>query len=276
MYRMFFPPEPLRPFIDCYWIARAPVGMPFSLQENVFVDGKADLLFNFGVGYQRARLNAVQAETLSFSNVDAQRSYPVSIQQQGQIDLLSVRFRPGGLAAFLPLPAHELSDYTLNLRDGLGVEGRELEARLFDYRTNPEQQIALLNDFFLRRLNLNGSYTVARAIAASVETCAGNISIRDLSREMGYSIRSVDRVFRQSYGFSPKFYARVVRFQGALKMIARDSEISLMEVAFRCGYYDQPHFNKAFADFTGDTPEHYRAYLAAKAATPPPNLNNYY
>ena len=40
MYHIYLPAEPLRPYIDNYWMVRSP--QPIVLQENVFVDGKAD------------------------------------------------------------------------------------------------------------------------------------------------------------------------------------------------------------------------------------------
>ncbi len=277
MYHLFFPADSLRPYIECYWMARAPAGQPISLQENVFVDGKADILFNFGVAYQRKRLDVSQfTEALPLSNMDAQRLYPVAIQQQGQVDLISVRFRPGGIAAFLPMPAHELTDLTLNLADGLGEEGRELESRLFDCRANPAQQIALLDAFFLSRLQDSSASVLPRYLASRIEVSGGVLSIEALSDEVGYSIRSVDRFFRSVYGFSPKFYARVVRFQNALRLIIQSPDRPLFQIAHSCGYYDQSHFNKDFADFTGDTPDHYRLLLLEKAATPPPNLSTFY
>ncbi len=258
-------------------MARASSDQPVTLQESVFVDGKADILFNFGVAYTRRRLDVSNlTENLPLSNLDAQRIYPVAIHQQGQVNLISVRFRPGGLAAFLAMPAHELTDSTLSIVDGLGREGDELESRLFDERTEPQQQVAVLDSFFLRHLTDLSTQSIARYIACLIEEQDGQIAIAQISQEMGYSIRSIDRFFRDVYGYSPKFYARVVRFQRALSLMIQNPDSSLLDIAHQCGYYDQSHFNKEFADFTGDSPENYRTFLIAKAATPSPNLSNFY
>lgn len=277
MYQLFFPAPDLRPFIECYWLARAPEGQSITLRENVFVDGKADILFNFGVAYQRRRLDSSGVEqALPASNLDAQRRYPVAIHQQGAIDLVGVRFRPGGLAAFVPIPAHLLTNETFDLMDNLGGVGRELEGRLFDVRGESALQVALLDSFFLSQLTSTPAYALARYLAGFIEDSSGKLGVHALSRETGYSIRTVDRLFRQSYGFSPKFYARIIRFQHALKMILHRPTMGLLSVALGCGYYDQSHFNKDFADLTGDSPEHYRAQLLTRAASPPPNLSDFY
>jgi AraC-like DNA-binding protein len=270
MYRFHLPAQPLQPFIESYWFARASA---MTLDESVFVDGKADMLFNFGVGYQRQYLDTSgYRETLTISNLDAQRTYPLTIHQQGSIDLVGVRFRAGGLSAFLPIPLNELTNLAIDVRQGFGPGIHDLEGRLFDAAGQTREQARLLDSFFLSRARQTLPYMVARFVASQIETAGGKINIRQLSREAGYSIRSVDRFFRQHYGLPPKFYARLTRFQRVLHILSHHPSITLTEVALACGYYDQPHFTHEFNQFTGAKPEVYRAHLLAKAAAPPPNL----
>jgi AraC-like DNA-binding protein len=273
MYRIFLPIEPLRPYIDNYWLLRAP--QPILLQENIFVDGKADILFNFGCAYERRSLDQPDAvENLARSNVDGQRRFPVGILQQGAVHLLGVRFKAGGLAAFVPLPVHEISNQTIDVHDIFGAVADELEARLYD--ASIEEQIALLDSFFLRRLQLPSAYVMtlylARTLATAVDDVQPSVAIIwQLCREAGYSFRSVDRFFRQFFGISPKFYARIVRFQRALAILT-DARLGLADIAFTCGYYDQAHLTKEFQAFAAQTPSQYRTHLLQKAAAPPPNL----
>jgi AraC-like DNA-binding protein len=273
MYRIFLPLEPLRPYIDNYWTLRTP--QPILLQENIFVDGKADILFNFGCAYQRHLLDQTNAvNSLARSNLDGQRKSPVGILQQGAVHLVGVRFKAGGLAAFMPHPMYELSNQTIDLRDIFGTAADELEARLYDAPL--EEQIALLDTFFLRRLQLPTPYVMTLHLARTLVTAVDDVqpsvaSIWQLCREAGYSFRSVDRFFRQFFGIPPKFYARVVRFQRALAMLTV-THPSLADIAFACGYYDQAHLTKEFQAFAAQTPAQYRTHLLEKAAAPPPNL----
>lgn len=271
MYHFHLPSLPLQPFIESYWFARAPAGQTMKLDESVFVDGKADMLFNFGVGYQRQYLDSSgYSETLTISNLDAQRNYPLTIHQQGSIDLVGIRFRAGGLSAFLPIPLNELTNLTVEIKQVFGAEIHELEGRLFEAARQPQEQARLLDTFFLRHLRQTSD--LARCVASRIEQCGGQVNLRQLSYEVGYSIRSVDRFFRQSYGFPPKFYARMIRFQRVLSLLSHNPQITLSDVALACGYYDQPHFTHEFTQFTSEKPEAYRAHLLARVAAPPPNL----
>src|SRR5688572_20174561 len=104
MYRFALPALPLRLYIESYWFIRSGAAESMTLQENIFVDGRADILFNFGVGYQRRSSQDAADSSLTFSNIDAPREYPVAIRQHGSVDLIGIRFRAGGLAAFVIVP----------------------------------------------------------------------------------------------------------------------------------------------------------------------------
>src|SRR5439155_305095 len=58
---------------------------------------------------------------------------------------------------------------------------------------------------------------------------------------------------REQIGVTPKVYARLVRFRLALAML-ESGVAPLADVALAAGYYDQPHFNAEFRDFTGQSP----------------------
>jgi AraC-like DNA-binding protein len=273
LYHLFLPAKPLQPFIASYWAFRSPTGQPATLVENIFVDGQADLLFNFGCAYTRRHLDSSgKSDLLPASNLDGQRDYPVGIVQEGEIDLVAVRFQPGGLAAFLPMPSFELSNETYDPKRVLGQAAGELENRLYDASADRAAQVRLLDAYFLRCLSIHAPFQFALYLARTIEATHGNLSIQDLSREVGYSIRTVDRLFRESFGLSPKFYARIARFQRVLKLLSVDTGVTLTEVALACCYYDQSHLNKEFLAFAGQRPDQYRAHLLAKAAAPPPNL----
>ena len=272
MYQIFLPAPALQPYIQVYWMARSSPGQPESIRENVFVDGRADIIFNFGCAYQRHYLNQPDAaDSLNFSNLDGQREYPVAIVQDGVIDLIGVRFQPGGLSAILPLSPDELSNQTIELKLAFGAAALELENRLFE-APDAAYRVALLNAFFLSRLIVSSPYDFARYVAHFIEAASGAVNMKDLSAEVGYSIRSVDRTFRHYFGLTPKFYARVVRFQQVLHMLSAESEADLAEITLACGYYDQSHLTHEFADFTGQSPTLYRAHLLEKLTAPPPNL----
>ena len=83
----------------------------------------------------------------------------------------------------------------------------------------------------------------------------GRISIDELADRTGFSRQHLGRRFRDEFGLSPKLAARVVRFERARTMLeAVPSYVSTAQVAAACGYYDQAHLNRDFAQLAGVTP----------------------
>ncbi|MCU0479782.1 MAG: helix-turn-helix domain-containing protein [Anaerolineae bacterium] len=267
MYQLHLPIPPLRPYIENYWILKTQSSDMMPLQEAIFVDGRADILFNFGVAYQRGHPH-LNSTPIPFSNVDAQRTYPVSIHQTGAIHLIGVRFRVGGLAPFIPHPLYQLSDSVISTSDIFGRAIDELESKL--YEAQLIDQIVLLDAFFMQSLRLRDSYRMVMDITRKL--VSPDKTIQQISHDVGYSIRSIDRFFRDDIGFSPKFYARILRIERAIQLMMTASNLTMIELALQLGYYDQAHFSKEFKDFTGQTPIAYRAQLLQKLPNPAPNL----
>lgn len=269
MYEFYLPFEPLRPYIDVYWRLRSG---SYVVDKQVFVDGCADLIFNFGAAYQRSRMDTGSGTLQTSSTLDSHRDHPLAIHQSGQIDLLGIRFRPGGLAAFIPIPASELVNDTLDLHASFGSDAAALEHQLFDAAADPLRQIGLLNGFFFRRLTRRDPHIMTRILARQIEQRGGLIAMRALSDDAGYSIRTVDRLFRMYFGVSPKFYARIVRFQRAISFLASAAPSTLTDAAFQFGYYDLAHFSKESLALTGLSAEACRSFMLAMAHAPPPHL----
>jgi AraC-like DNA-binding protein len=254
MFSIFAPLPVLAPFIECYW-QREPQAAADAIQAATLpVDGRADLMFTFGQRYEVLVASGERKQSHNVAHLNAQRGFPLAVAQDPQVPLIGVRFRPGGLSAFLPIPAGELSNLSLEIKALFGPASTDLEDQLFDHLYDSLAQIAGLNDFFLKRLAVQPGYHAARAAALQIEATRGRIRVEQLSQELGYSARTIDRLFAQIFGYTPKFYARIIRFHHALDML-KTQRFDLTTVAFQSGYYDQSHFIKDFGQFAGTTPQ---------------------
>lgn len=255
MYEIRFPTEALQPYIENYWLVRPDRG-PVDLSVNVFVDGRADLIFNFGAPYERTCLGA-ETRAIAESNLDAQRLSPIRITQRGDVRVSGVRFRLGGLGAFVA-PVHPWTDATPAPTEVFGADAARLEQSLGD-TLDVDAHAALYDAFFLERLSVEGSYaTFARALEALVAD--PGLTVEALARSVEVSPRHVERLFARHLGIAPKTLARVVRFQSALRMLMKDPGVPLATVAAETGYFDQAHFVRDFKRMSGGVPRGYRGY----------------
>ncbi len=83
------------------------------------------------------------------------------------------------------------------------------------------------------------------------------LTLRSLSRRLGYSEYHTTRKFREISGMQLRDYLRKRRLAFALKEV-RDSERSLLDIAFEYGFSSHEAFTRAFKQAYGTTPSAYR------------------
>jgi len=275
MYRIVAPAAVLRDYIDRYWMVSPGGAEPVRLTVNAFVDLRADLVFTFGAGYRR-HTPGRPAALLSVSNLDAQRSAPLRIEQQGLVHLVGVRFQVGGLAAFTGLPMHELSDRTVEVRQVFRRRVRELEGRLYDATPDVRAQGRLLDAFFCESLAASPSYRLFGRLLRGLRDPPDGGALQRVAGRFGCSQRELERLFGRYLGFPPKLFLRVSRFQRALGTLVGRPSGDLSDIALDCGYYDQSHLNRDFRAFAGGSPAPSRGYLLGRAADFAPNFVDFF
>ncbi len=144
-----------------------------------------------------------------------------------------------------------------------GIEERaQLIFEMLKKLENTEKRIG---GFHSSLLNGNRGIDPKRGIESYIQKriyeTKGNISIKEISGETGYSQCYVRRVFREIHGISPKTFEKIVRFQNVLEEMEMHKDSFIYEMAQESGYYDQSHMVKEFKTFMGITPEAYLTEL---------------
>lgn len=255
----------LRDHIEHYWFVLDEAGEPVDLRVEVFVDARADLIFNFGAPYRREVIGG-PAREIADANFDAQRLVPIRIAQRGRVRVGGVRFHLGGVSAFTNTRLADFSGSTPRPDAVLGAGAERLEAALRDER-DPDAAAALLDAFFLDLLDRHGPHPGWAHALGMMRSSDGLAPLTEVADAAGVSIRHLERLFARGLGFPPKTVARVLRFQHALRRLMSDPAVPLGELAATAGYFDQPHFIRDFWRFTGGVPRGYRGYYPPDAPT---------
>jgi methylphosphotriester-DNA--protein-cysteine methyltransferase len=117
--------------------------------------------------------------------------------------------------------------------------------------TRVEQGLDILEGFL--RLRLTGVQIDSRVTDAlqKIERCAGQVRVTQLAKDCQVSVRNLDRLFRTWVGFSPKWMARISRFQVLLQKMETSRGGGSADLAAELGYYDQSHLANEVAQFAG-------------------------
>jgi AraC-like DNA-binding protein len=93
----------------------------------------------------------------------------------------------------------------------------------------------------------------------------GRVRVARLADELGWSRKRLVAGFREHVGLPPKTVARVLRFEQVVRL-AEQTDLSWLEIALRCGYFDQAHLSRDFRAISGCTPGTFFQDVAAPAA----------
>jgi AraC-like DNA-binding protein len=167
---------------------------------------------------------------------------------------VQANFTALGACLFFNRPLADFSNRTVGLDDVLGAPARRLKAELLDAATW-EARFAVLDREITSRIQ------AARQPADEISWAwkqltrtAGRTRIRTLVDEIGWSERHFARQFGQQIGMTPKAFARILRFNRAVRRLTSPREARLADLALDCGYFDQAHFTHDFRAFAGVTP----------------------
>jgi AraC-like DNA-binding protein len=176
---------------------------------------------------------------------------------EGRVQGLGVRFRPGCFRAFLGRPVSDIADRAVPLVDVFGPKAIEA-AESVRTASDDEQMVRAIDNLLIA--NPAELSAAARRAAEAVESIARDPEITrvaQLCADTGLTTRSIQRLFAEHVGCTPKWAIRIYRLNDAAQRIAAEGEPDYAGLAVRLGYSDQSHFIRDFRAVTGQPPAEY-------------------
>lgn len=169
----------------------------------------------------------------------------VSKQLDGTGRVFGVAFRPGAFRPFLGAPVQSLTDRTVpaatvfaHLPDHADLDGVEDALRRALPDPDPKARHAV--------------EVVDRIVTDPLIT-----RVDVLAREVGGSVRQLQRLFAEHVGVGPKWVIRRYRLHEVTERMAAGGAIDWAALAADLGYADQPHFVRDFTAMFGEPPTRY-------------------
>nr|WP_250318120.1 helix-turn-helix domain-containing protein [Pedobacter sp. B4-66] len=180
-------------------------------------------------------------------------SRPMDVQMRKGAGCLAICFYPGMAYSFFQVPMHTLTDTTIALSDVWSGVAVEIEDKLAGICNNNER-VDLVQKYLLQQLVFDKKDLQVAYCLDQAQLSGGLVSLSKLTNDIGLSQRHLSRKFQQCVGLSPKEYLCVCRFIHSLNHLKKYPTLSLTEVAYESGYYDQAHFNRDYKVYTGHSP----------------------
>jgi AraC-like DNA-binding protein len=191
-------------------------------------------------------------------------SQSISRVLEGDGLVFGVQFLPGGFQAFFGKPIASLTDRSVPIGEVFDETEHEWEAAILSL-----QDDAAMIAHAESRLLAKGPqrHADADAVLRIVNTIADEREVGkvdDVVRLTGLSKRTLERLFRQYVGVSPKWVIQHYRLHEAAEYAGRDEPHDWADLAARLGYADQAHFIRDFKRFVGQSPTRYAATARAQ------------
>ena len=128
---------------------------------------------------------------------------------------------------------------------------------LFD-ATSMAERFHLAQEFMQSHpLDASPSITLTREICKYIYGQQGKVSVNDVSNRFGRSRQYLGKVFKKEVMYPLKKFIITVRILDLVKYKAKHPEISLTELGYLYGYFDQPHFINDFKKVCGVQPMYF-------------------
>ncbi|MDR2040227.1 MAG: helix-turn-helix domain-containing protein [Bacteroidales bacterium] len=251
-FRFIHPTPLLAPYIKCYWLLKS-VSDSATLARTV-PTGMINLIFHRGNRLLSVHKNELHPQAF----LSGHEKTFADLEYTGQINMISVVFRPVGVRAFFNLPMNKINDLRVTANDLGDKELSDLEKNIAN--TEDDQMcILLINQFLLKRFCSIAEHNLKRIETTIRLINSGQTDVTSLADSACLSTKQFKRVFSEYVGANPKEFSRTIRFQRALHILETQPQTSLTSLAYECGYYDQSHLIKEFKALSGYTPTEFLA-----------------
>jgi AraC-like DNA-binding protein len=240
------PAPALAPFVEHYWLCLHNT----DHEHHAVPDGRVDLVLE---------VHAEAWHGWAYGST----TRPTALRCTPGCHYLGIRFRPGQSRHFLRASAHELTDRREDARDLLRVP---VEA--FAEQISHGSAFAEID----RRLtpllcNAAPEPNHADLMVRHIEAAHGALRLDELAARLGRSPRWLQRLFLETVGVTPKFFARMARAARAAELMAAHARAPLADVAAQAGYADQSHMTRDFVRLAGAPPKRWQAAFLQDAGT---------
>ncbi|MEU6391871.1 helix-turn-helix domain-containing protein [Streptomyces sp. NPDC046939] len=250
-FRRHTPAEPLRPYVENYWLIDWDLPAPYA--SHIVPHPAVNLTFQWDEddGPPYGELTGVSAPGL----------YTRKLAGRGRV--CGAKFWPGAFRPFVPeVPVAEWTGRVLPYEEVFPATDVAAVVAPEPDPDDDRARVAALDAYLLALAPAepDPAAELARGLVARIRAGRGVRRVADLARQEGMSVRSLQRLFAAHVGVSPKWCILRYRIHEALETAAAHADgpgVDWAALAADLGYADQAHLVRDFTATVGVPPTAY-------------------
>lgn len=246
-----YKPSKFSQLIDCFWVLEhygepLKVINPPSQYLNLSFSLGSDYYDDSGLKFYNAVLEGLSFKSKRHTHFCNNK-------------IVGVRFMPYGLYAFFPELTKYLKDNTCFLESIIGAHSTQKIINDLRLAKTEHEIVAILTCFLTAAYNRKkGEKTGLVAEGYKFFHCPDDQgSVNNLIKSLSSNYTKLNRHFSEITGVSTKKMERLVRFRKSLCNLT-NTNLSLTQIGYKVGYFDQSHFIREFTSFMNMKPKVYQ------------------
>jgi AraC-like DNA-binding protein len=192
---------------------------------------------------------------------------------EGKSHAFGIKFTPGGFFPFLGESVSSLANHSISVEQVFGCEVNDLENAI--QATEDEDEMTAAADAFLseRKPHPDEKVNQSRQLVERILHELDILTVDNFAARTGISARTLQRLFSQYVGVSPKWVIRRYRLHELLEQMHSGKRLDWARLAVDLGYFDQAHLINDFKSITGYAPTEYPGLEPAKDTNSPERVS---
>lgn len=255
IFKHLLPSAPLQPFVKKYLLLHFKVADPNAGFSKAYPPCPEQCItFN-----PKSKLKAINLHT---GEIVHRTANYLSGQQASRLNLfitndylmVKVVFHPGAMYRLFGLPMNLIADQYIDTQSVIGKEINEINEKMAN-AASYENVINIAEDYLINKVRkMKIDDNPVGAIGRLLLKNPFKFSLDWLAKESSWSPRQLERQFIERIGVSPKFFAKISRFDHAFQMKQQFPNLDWLTIAVQNGYSDYQHLVKDYKYFTNLTP----------------------
>jgi len=178
---------------------------------------------------------------------------PFRFEFSETFSIFCIKLQPWMNSCYVPTKKSQL----LNLNELYARPITELHQRIFSSSCIKEM-VVHAEDFLLSlEIEINKETEFVKNICELIYAKSGNITINEIAVRFNLYRQKLNQIFKRHVKYTLKNFINCIRIRACLGYKLDNPKVSLTEIGYLYGYYDQAHFIHSFKNACGVTPSEY-------------------